>query len=102
MAESTLIVSGGDGPSEPRTFTVDRKALERELVVPCSSDDNSLTMVNCGKPMIDQTIVIVNPNTLEKCAPDQVGEIWVSGPSVAQGYWGLEDETRKTFSAIFS
>jgi acyl-CoA synthetase (AMP-forming)/AMP-acid ligase II len=30
---------------------------------------------------------------------NQVGEIWVTGPSVAQGYWGLEEETRKTFQA---
>ncbi len=100
MAESTLIVSGGEGPSELRTFTVDRKSLESDRVVPATADNtNALTMVNCGKPMIDQTIVIVNPNTLERCAPDQVGEIWVSGPSVAQGYWGLEEETKSHFQA---
>src|SRR6266540_2573879 len=100
MAESTLIVSGGDGPSEPRTFTIDRKSLERDLVVPASPDDaGSLTMVSCGQSIIDQKIVIADPTTLERCESNQVGEIWVSGPSVAQGYWGLEDETRKTFQA---
>jgi len=103
MAESTLIVSGGDGPSELRTFTVDRKSLESDRVVPASANDaGSLTMVNCGPPIIDQKIVIVNPTTLEHCDPNQVGEIWVSGPSVAQGYWGLEEETRKTFHAYIS
>ncbi|MBC7878685.1 MAG: amino acid adenylation domain-containing protein [Anaerolineales bacterium] len=103
MAESTLIVSGGDGPSEPRTFTVDRKSLEHDLVVPASPDDDgSWTMVNCGKPIIDQKIVIANPTTLEQSTSDQVGEIWVSGPSVAQGYWRLEDETRNTFRAYLS
>ena len=100
MAESTLLVSGSVGPSEPRTFTIDRKSLERDLVIPASADDaGSLTMVNCGKPIIDQKMVIVNPTTMERCNPDQVGEIWVAGPSVAQGYWGLEEETRKTFGA---
>ena len=29
----------------------------------------------------------------------QVGEIWVSGPSVAQGYWQRTDETEQTFRA---
>ncbi|HSM72576.1 MAG TPA: beta-ketoacyl synthase N-terminal-like domain-containing protein, partial [Anaerolineales bacterium] len=100
MAENTLIVSGGEGPSALRTLTVDRKSLENDRAVPTTADDaNALTMVNCGKAMIDQTIAIVNPNTLETCAPDQVGEIWVSGPSVAQGYWDMPDETEKTFNA---
>lgn len=100
MAESALIVSGADGPSEPRTFTVDRKSLESDLVVPSqSNDESSVTMVNCGPPIIDQKIIIVNPATLLQCESNQVGEIWVTGPSVAQGYWGLEEESRRTFQA---
>ncbi len=31
-----------------------------------------------------------------------VGEIWVSGPSVAQGYWNRPDETEQTFDARLS
>lgn len=100
MAESTLIVSGGDGPAEPRTLTVNRKSLERDKVELASAgDESALTMVNCGKSMIDQRIVIVNPSTFEECASDEVGEIWVAGPSVARGYWGLEEETRNHFQA---
>ncbi|MFN8382938.1 MAG: amino acid adenylation domain-containing protein [Anaerolineales bacterium] len=103
MAESTLIVSGADGPSEPRTFTVDRKSLESDLVVPAlANDSGSATMVSCGPAIIDQKIVIVNPTTLQRCDSNQVGEIWVAGPSVAQGYWGLEDETRTTFQAYIA
>ncbi|MEW6400574.1 MAG: fatty acyl-AMP ligase, partial [Chloroflexota bacterium] len=103
MAEGTLIVSGGDGPAEPRMLTIDRKSLERDHIVPAlPSDVNSLMMVNCGGAVIDQKIVIANPITLETCATDQVGEIWVSGPSVAQGYWGLEEETRQTFQAYLA
>jgi len=100
MAEGTLIVSGGEGPSEPRTLTVDRKFLERDKVIPITADgENAVTMVNCGKPIIDQRIVIVNPNTLEECASDEVGEIWVMGPSVALGYWRLNEETTNHFQA---
>jgi amino acid adenylation domain-containing protein/thioester reductase-like protein len=100
MAESTLIVAGGDGPAAPRTLTIDRKLLERDRAVIAPPDDtNSLTLINCGKSIIDQKLVIVNPSTLNQCAENEVGEIWVSGPSVAKGYWGLEDETRSTFNA---
>ncbi|MFN8433384.1 MAG: amino acid adenylation domain-containing protein [Anaerolineales bacterium] len=100
LAESSLIVSGADGPSELRTFTVDRKSLESDLVVPSqASEEGSVTMVNCGPSIFDQKIIIVNPTTLLQCESNQVGEIWVTGPSVAQGYWGLEEETRRTFQA---
>ncbi len=103
MAECTLLASGGEGPSEPRTLTIDRKALERDRVVPASpTESNAQTMVSCGKPIIDQKIVIANPTSLESCDSNQVGEVWVSGPSVAQGYWELPDETRTTFQAYLT
>jgi amino acid adenylation domain-containing protein/thioester reductase-like protein len=103
LAESTLIVSGGEGPSEPKVSNFNRKALERDHVVPVSSEaDHSHGMVSCGTSVIGLKIVIVNPNTLEKCEPDQVGEIWVSGPSVARGYWELPDETQETFQAYLA
>ena len=101
MAESSLIVSGGDGPAAPRTLTIDRKALERDAVVEVPREDaNALTMVNCGKSIVDQKIIIVNPSTLNQCSENEVGEIWVAGPSVAQGYWGLAEETQRTFGAF--
>ena len=103
LAEGTLIVSGGDGPAEPRTFILDRKALEQDQVIETVPNEaSSMEMVSCGQAIVDQQILIVNPNTLERCDPDQVGEIWVSGPSVARGYWELADETRQTFRAFLS
>jgi amino acid adenylation domain-containing protein/thioester reductase-like protein len=100
LAEGTLIVSGGEGPNEPKVSFFDRKSLKSDRVVSVAADtDNAQSMVSCGTSMIDQKIVIANPNTFEKCESDQVGEIWVAGPSVAQGYWGLQDETQKTFNA---
>src|SRR5262249_34992142 len=41
----------------------------------------------------------VAPETRTKCDPWQVGEIWVSGPSVARGYWNRSEETAETFGA---
>ena len=43
--------------------------------------------------------MIVDPETGVQCAPDRVGEIWVSGPSVAQGYWGRTEETEEALRA---
>ena len=44
-------------------------------------------MVSCGLALGGQRVEIVDPETLIPCPPDRPGEIWVSGPSVAQGYW---------------
>ena len=33
---------------------------------------------------------------------DRVGEIWVSGPSVAQGYWNRTEATEQTFRAFLA
>ena len=37
-----------------------------------------------------------------RCAADEVGEIWVSDPSVAQGYWRRDAETEATFRAFLA
>ncbi|MCZ7672160.1 MAG: AMP-binding protein [Chloroflexi bacterium] len=49
--------------------------------------------------MPDEDICIVNPDTLTPCPPHEVGEIWVSGPSIAQGYWQRAADTDRDFKA---
>ena len=49
-----------------------------------------------------QEIAIVDPELLTECPSDQVGEIWISGPSIAQGYWNRAEETERTFRARLS
>ncbi len=56
-------------------------------------------MVGCGPPSTGTEVVIVNPQTRERCSEEEVGEIWVAGPSVARGYWNRPDETREVFQA---
>ncbi|HEY9841736.1 MAG TPA: amino acid adenylation domain-containing protein, partial [Candidatus Obscuribacterales bacterium] len=55
--------------------------------------------VGCGKSLPDQRLAIVDPQTRRACAEKQIGEIWVSGPSVAQGYWNRPEENRELFEA---
>lgn len=54
--------------------------------------------------MCSQCIPNLSPNPLqvethEALGERRVGEIWIHGPSVAQGYWGKEDLTRDMFGA---
>ncbi len=54
-------------------------------------------IASCGSPGIDTQVLIVNPESLSICPEKSVGEIWVQGPSIAQGYWNRPDETKAAF-----
>ncbi len=103
MAENTLIVSGGYRAVPPVIRYFESKALEQNQVVDAISDEEGArAMVGCGGHLLDEEIVIADPHTLARCAPDEVGEIWVSGPSVAQGYWKRPEMTEQIFRARLS
>ena len=100
LAESTVIASGGLKAALPVALTVQSAALElNHVVVASREDEGSKTIVGCGQTLKDQEILIVHPETLTRCPPDEVGEIWVSGRSVAQGYWNRPEDTENTFRA---
>jgi len=45
-------------------------------------------------------IKIINPENNIECKEQQVGEVWVRGDSVAQGYWKQEKKPGEDFSGI--
>ena len=101
LAEGTLFVTGRDGPSEPVTLKVKRSALESNTIVeaPAYENEDVQILVGCGSVKGDSKVVIAHPETFERSAPDEVGEIWVCGESVSQGYWNRPDENIRTFGA---
>ena len=100
LAEATLMVSGNMRSGMPLVRTYEGAALERNRVVEASAGSvGARALVGCGYSLSDQKILIVDPLSLAECPADQSGEIWVSGPSVAQGYWNREAETLATFRA---
>lgn len=103
MAETTLIVSGGLKTALPIIRQVEGTALEQNRVVTVSHEwEDTRAIVGCGHSWLEQKIAIVDPESLTPCSPNQVGEIWVSGPSVAQGYWNRAEETKQTFHAYLA
>ncbi|MBD2414279.1 non-ribosomal peptide synthetase [Nostoc calcicola FACHB-389] len=103
MAETTLMVSGVEKATAPTIATVQKSALECDRVVKSSPQDKNIYhFVSCGRVIPEQEVVIANPETLNSCQPNEIGEIWVSGPSVGRGYWNRSQETVETFGAYLA
>ncbi len=99
LAEATLVVSAGQKATFPVTQAFQASALADNQVVEASGEADSRTLVSIGHVLPDEQVVIVDLDTLTPCPPTRVGEIWVSSPSVAQGYWQHPTETESTFRA---
>jgi acyl-CoA synthetase (AMP-forming)/AMP-acid ligase II/acyl carrier protein len=102
LAEATLMVSGGTADAEPVVRSIARRALARgqfQEASPSTGESETVRLVGCGSAATDSRVVIVDPHTQTECRPGRVGEIWVSGPGVAQGYWQQPEATAQMFGA---
>jgi len=85
LAEATLLAAGGRNGS--RGVTVMAAAPEGPV------------FVSCGQPPRGEEVVIAEPETGVRTPAGGVGEVWLSGPNVARGYWNQPEETKRTFRA---
>lgn len=97
LADATLLVTGGAVAEAPVIKTFSRVALEAGRAQPAEEGDGK-TLVGAGKALTGQRVVIVDPNTGSECAAGHVGEVWVCGPNVPEGYWrDKKDRSAATF-----
>ncbi|WP_329210718.1 AMP-binding protein [Streptomyces sp. NBC_00683] len=82
LAEATLLVTADPVGENVRRFPVE-----------------GVPRIACGTARGGQSVVVVDTATLAPADPGQVGEIWVSGPSVSTGYWGRPTESAALFGA---
>ncbi|GAB4588905.1 fatty acyl-AMP ligase [Nocardia sp. IFM 10818] len=103
LAEATLLVTGSRPGQGPRTFEADTEALRDGRVIPASDPRSenlpSRILVSSGRILPNEDVRIVDPGTGLLCAPGRVGEVWVAGDQVAQGYWENPEATAETFQA---
>ena len=99
LAEYTLLVSNKPKGTKPVFLKVEANAIEQDKIVVAPDDKEQGVRIfpSCGRQVCDTKIRIVDPEKLTLCAEDEVGEIWVQDPSMAQGYWQREDATKETF-----
>jgi acyl-CoA synthetase (AMP-forming)/AMP-acid ligase II len=97
LAESTLIVTGAE--SGPVSFDADAASLEQGRARRADASESKRRLIGSGRPVHGQCVAIVDPETRVARPDGEIGEIWVSGPSVAQGYWNRPEDTERLFRA---
>ncbi len=99
MAEATLLIAGGHRGAGHVTRTVSRSGLQAHAVRAPLDEADIQILVGCGRALVNERIAIVEPESSERLAADQVGEVWVSGPNVARSYWRNAEATKAGLNA---
>lgn len=103
LAESTLMVAATEKFELPVTRSYATRALQQGVALPAtdsgSESSSAITLVSSGRPTEGQNVLIVDPDTLHEQPERSIGEVWVAGPSVAEGYWKRPEVSAETFAA---
>jgi amino acid adenylation domain-containing protein len=102
MAEATLFVSGRRARREPAVLSASATALAADRVAPPASEADGRRLAASGALPEETEVAIADPARGARCEAGRVGEIWVRGPSVAEGYWNAAEATAETFGATLA
>jgi acyl-CoA synthetase (AMP-forming)/AMP-acid ligase II len=98
LAEATLLATSPRKGERLQIRAVDPIQLGLGKVAPAIAS-RCRRLVSCGTAHLGQQIAIVDPESRRVAPPGFIGEIWVAGDSVAQGYWNQPAATKETFHA---
>ena len=98
LAEATVYVATRETghPAEVVGFDPDELCAGRARR---HQNASATRLVSYGVPR-EPVVRIVDPDSRTECAEGTVGEIWVHGDNVAQGYWEKPEETERTFGVV--
>jgi fatty acid CoA ligase FadD21 len=100
LAEATVFVTAGTwSEDEPvKNFDIGELGVGRAEL--CAAGAGS-ALVGYQVPQSPK-LRIIDIETLRECPPDLVGEIWVHGENVAEGYWHKPPEEQACFGATLT
>lgn len=100
LAEATVYVASRAAGGAPRVVHFEPERLSDGGAQRCPAETGS-PLLSYGTPT-SPTVRIVDPDTSTRCPAGTVGEIWVSGENVADGYWRKPEDTRRTFGGVLA
>lgn len=95
MAEATLAITFSDLEGPLKSDRVDLAAMRAGKAKP-ASDASAIELVSCGRPFPGHELRIAGPEG-RPCGEREVGEVWLSGPSVTAGYFNHPEATEAAF-----
>ncbi|WP_315745223.1 MULTISPECIES: AMP-binding protein [unclassified Bradyrhizobium] len=99
LAEATLLVSGGPVGLGQTATVVSSAAIRRKGLKCAQGLHDEYSVPSSGRPSPEHRILIVDPETKQRCASEMVGEIWIDGSTTGAGYWRNPEETARVFNA---
>lgn len=100
LAEATVYVAGGPLRRGAAVVPVSVAALEAGRVEPGAPGvPGTRSLVGSTLSEIDQDARIVDPETGVECPPGTVGELWLAGPHICDGYWNDPEGSASSFGA---
>lgn len=100
LAEATLMVTGGTKGRVFSTKVVDADELAAHRAVETDpSSPQARTLASSGDSGSTSAITIVDPARRVAVPDGTIGEVYVSGPIVAKGYWNQPAASEETFGA---
>lgn len=97
LAEATLMVSGIRHDAEAVVKQVSRSHLLRGEIAACDDPEEASALVSVGRVATGETVLIMNTESTRPCPTLQVGEVWISGDNITQGYWHNAQATAETY-----
>ncbi|MEO3758973.1 AMP-binding protein [Mycobacterium sp. B14F4] len=97
LAEATVFVTAGTWSESSPAAYFDTDELGAGRVRPCAAGKGT-ALVKYTVPQ-SPSLRIVDGETHRECPPDLIGEIWVHGENVAEGYWRKPPEEQTCFGA---
>jgi fatty acid CoA ligase FadD21 len=95
LAEATVFVATGTWSESLPAVHFDVGELGAGRVERCAAGSGT-ALVQYKVPR-SPTLRIVDPDTHRECPHDSVGEIWIHGDNVADGYWHKPPEEQRCF-----
>jgi fatty acid CoA ligase FadD21 len=97
LAEATVFVASGTWSSSLEAVNFDIDELSAGRAQPCAAGSGT-ALVRYKVPHTP-ALRVVDYDTHRECEPDVVGEMWVRGDNVADGYWHRSPEEQRCFGA---
>lgn len=99
MSEMSGAISTHVSSEKMTQLCLSQEALQKNTVTEVNASLPHRKINTLGQLLAGIEAKIVNPDDHTVVGQYQIGEIWLSGKSVAQGYWRRETETKQLFQA---